>query len=192
MKVYVNGAVYRNFLQEGGSNEVLLGNLLQAQKEVRLDALLEKKDLLEATWARHYAQNKALFDQKRLLQMRDSLVREWDCLTSDYSPEDFPVHERASSRAMIERLSYALQPQDFDDLSALSLKLCCTARFFKTDAFEILTGMKRAQDTNPGLAKEESANIAITELTARWVARAMYPMSANKVEVFTAKDTMSL
>lgn len=192
MKVYVNAAVYRTFLEQGGSNEVLLGNLLQAQKEVRLDMLMQKKDLLEATWARHYAQNKALFDQKCLLQMRDSLVREWDCLTSDYSAEDFPIHERASSRAMIERASYALLPQDFDNLSALSLKLCCMARFYKTDAFEILSGMKRAQETNPGLDSAEAANIAVTELTARWVARAMYPVSANKLDVFTAKDTMSL
>jgi hypothetical protein len=82
LRVIVNASVYRDFLKKGGTNEVLLGNLLQPQKEVRLDVLLEKKEVLEATWARHYSYNKAYFDQKRLLQMRGAVAVEWEYLVN--------------------------------------------------------------------------------------------------------------
>lgn len=192
MKVTVNASVYRDFLKKGGSNETLLGNLLQPQKEVRLDAILEKKDLLEATWSRHYARNAALFDQKRLLKMQGCLVYEWECLAKDYTVEDFPVHERASSRAMILQASHVLTPKDFDDLGSLALRLVCSARFYKTDAFEILAGMQRAQEKNPGIDKAEAAHISTEEYVCRWIGRQLEPVSANKLEVFTAKDAMGI
>lgn len=192
MKVTVNAAVYRDFIKQGGTNEVLLGNMLQRNKEVRLDALLANKDLLESTWNRHYAHNKALYDQKRLLKMRDSLVTEWDCLTMDYTPEDFPVHERASSRAMIVQTAHSIVAKDFDDLPSLALRLACTARFYKTDAYQILAGMQRAIEINPGIPKQEAANISISEYVFRWLANQMVPVSANKLEVFTAKTANTL
>jgi hypothetical protein len=188
MRVTVNASVYRDFLTQGGSNEVLLGNMLQPQKEVRLDRLLEKKEILEATWTRYYSYNKNLYDQKRLLQMRTAIVTEWDCLTTDYTPEDFPVHERASSRAMVVRASHTLTPKDFDDLGSLALKLACEARFYKTDAYLILRGMQRARENNPGIDAAEAANISVSEYVCRWLASQMEPVSANKLDVFTAKD----
>jgi hypothetical protein len=190
MRVVVNAAVYRDFLKKGGTNEVLLGNMLQAQKEVRMDVLLEKKDVLETTWARHYSYNKAFFDQKRLLQMRESVAVEWEYLAREYTPEDFPVHERASSYAMIKSKAHTLTPKDFDDISALALTLACEARFYKTDAYQILTGMQRARENNPGIEATEAANISVTEYVCRWIGRNMEPVSASQVQVFTAKDTM--
>lgn len=190
VRVIVNASVYRDFLKKGGTNEMLLGNLLQPQKEVRVDALIEKKDLLEASWARHHAYNKAFYDQKRLLQMRDSVVTEWDYLAQQYSAEDFAVHERASSRAMILKMSHELSPKDFDDLNNLALRMACVARFYKTDAFQILSGMQRARENNPGIEAAEAANISVTEYVCRWIAAAMEPVSASQVQVFTAKDTM--
>lgn len=190
IKVKVNAAVYRDFLKQGGTNEVLLGNLLQPQKEVRVDALLEKKDLLEASWNRHYAYNKAFFDQKRLLNMRQAVVTEWEYLAQEYSPEDFPLHERASSRAMVLKLSHELTPKSFDDLNGLALRLACSARFYKTDAVQILSGMQRARENNPGIDATEAANISVTEYVCRWIAANIEPVSASQVQVFTAKDTM--
>lgn len=189
-RVIVNASVYRDFLKKGGTNEMLLGNLLQPQKEVRVELLLEKKDLLESSWNRHYAYNQAFYDQKRLLKMREATVVEWDYLTAEYTTDDFPVHERASSRAMILKQSHELTPKDFDDLAGLSLRLACSARFYKTDAYQILAGMQRARETNPGIDPMEAAHISVTQYVSRWIAAAMEPVSASKIEVFTAKDTM--
>lgn len=190
MKVTVNASVYKDFLKQGGTNEVLLGNMLQPRKEVRLDRLLENKDILEATWNRYYSSNKALYDQKRLLQMRSALVTEWSCLATDYTPEDFPLHERASSLAMVTRASHTLTAKDFDDLGSLALKLACEARFYKTDAYKILAGMQRARELNPGIDAAEAAHLSVKEYVCRWIASQLEPVSANKVQVFTARDTM--
>lgn len=190
MRIKVNASVYRDFLKKGGTNEVLLGNLLQPQKEVRVDALMEKKDMLESTWARHYSYNKTLYDQKRLLKMREALLVEWDYLVRDYTVEDFPVHERASAHAMIQRLVHTAIPKDFDDLNGLALRLACSARFYKTDAYQILAGMQRARETNPGIDVLEAANLSVTEYVCRWIGKNLVPVSANKLDVFTAKDTM--
>lgn len=187
--ILVNASVYRDFIAGGGSNEMLSGNLLQNQQEVRLDRLMEKKDLLEASWDRHYAQNKAFFDQKRLLQMREALVCEWEYLAREYTPEDFSVVDRATSIAMIKRLAHTLGPKDFDDLSTLSLRLSCQARFWKSDAYEILAGMARACETNEKISAQEAANISITEYVCRWIGKTIEPVAASTVTVFTAKDT---
>lgn len=190
MRVIVNASVYRDFLKKGGTNEMLLGNMLQSQREVRLDAILEKKDLLESTWSRHYAYSKAFYDQKRLLQMREAAVTEWEYLAREYTTEDFPQHERASAYAMVKRGVLNLVPKDFDDLSSLALRLACDARFYKSDALQILTGMQRAKENNPGISAVEAANISIVEYVCRWVGQSMHPVTASKVRVFTAKDTM--
>jgi hypothetical protein len=189
IKVTVNASVYRDFLKQGGSNEVLLGNLLQPQKETRLDNLLAKKELLEATWNRQYAANKAFYDQKRLLQMREAVVCEWEYLAKEYTPEDFPLEDRATSRALILRASNTLTPKDFDDLGSLALCLACRSRFFRTDAEQILGGMARARENNPGLSAQEAANISVTEYVCRWIGAQLDPVSANQVQVFSAKDT---
>lgn len=189
-KILVNASVYRDFIKQGGTNEMLLGNLLQPQPEVRLDKLMEKKDVLESAWARHYAYNKTFYDQKRLLKMREAVVCEWEHLCTQYTPEDFPLHERASARAMVLRMSHTLTPKDFDDLNGLALCLACDARFYKTDAKQILGGMQRARENNPGLSQQECANIAVTEYVCRWIGSQIEPVAASKLEVFTAKDTM--
>lgn len=188
VKVTVNASVYRDFLKQGGSNEALLGNMLQATRETRLDALIAKKDLLEAAWNRQYAANKAFYDQKRLLQMREAVVCEWEYLAKEYTPEDFPVEDRATSRALVLRMSNNLSPKDFDDLNSLALQLACRARFFKTDAEQILGGMARARETNVGISAQEAANISVTEYVCRWIGAQLDPVSANQVQVFSAKD----
>lgn len=190
MRVTVNASVYKTFLSQGGSNEVLMGNMLQQFQDVRLDVLLEKKDLLESMWARHYSANKALYDQKRFYQMREALPREWVALMQEYSAEDFPMHERASSLAMIKQLTHKTTAGDFDQLYSLALKLACQARFYKTDAYEILAGMQRARENNPGIIATEAACISVTEYVCRWIGKSMEPVSANQVQVFTAQDTM--
>jgi hypothetical protein len=189
-KVLVNAAVYRDFIKQGGTNEVLLGNLLQRERETRLEALLAKKDLLESTWMRNYAQNKALYDQKRLLKMREALACEWEYLAKEYTPEDFPLHERATSVALVKRLSHTYVPKDFDNLSDLALRIAGAARFWKTDSAQILSGMQRARENNPGIEAAEAARIATEEYVCRWIATQLEPVSANQVQVFTAKDTM--
>jgi hypothetical protein len=91
---------------------------------------------------------------------------------------------------MIQREAYSLQPKDFDDISSLALRLACAARFYKTDAQQILAGMQRARENNPGIEATEAANISVTEYVCRWIGQNMEPVSASQVQVFTAKDTM--
>lgn len=188
-KVLVNANVYREFLKAGGTNEILLGNALQTQTTTRVEDLMAKKELFEAAWQRHYAYNNSYYEQKRLLQMRDILSIEWEALMREYTPEDFPLHERASSNAMIKRLAQATTAKDFDDLNDLAMTLTCKARFYKTDAYDILKGIARARQTNPSLSPSEAATISVTEYVCRWIGKQLMPVTANKVEVFTSQDT---
>ncbi len=188
-KILVNASVYRDFIKQGGTNDVLLGNLLQPMPEVRLDRLLANKEQFEAAWQRHYTYNKAFYDQRRLLKMREAVTCEWESLATEYTAEDFPLHKRASSRAMVLRMAQTLVAKDFDDLNSLALKLACGARFYETDAIKILGGMQRARELNPGLSQQECAHISTLEYVARWIATQFTPVSANQVQVFTAKDT---
>lgn len=189
-RIIVNSVVYRDFLKKGGTNEMLLGNLLQPQQDVRVDELIKNKDLLEASWERHHAHNKNYYDQKRLLQMRSCMVIEWESLAKEYTAEDFPIHERASAAAMVRRLAQNVTAKDFDNVSALSLFITCQARFYKTDAYDILNGIQRARENNPKISVQEAAIIATTEHACRWVGKQLVPVTANKLNVFSPKDTM--
>lgn len=188
-RIIVNGVLYREFLKAGGSNEVLLGNALAQTQHARVKDLIDNKATLEAIWERHHAANRAYYDQKRLLQMRDVLVVEWEALTREYSAEDFPIPERASANAMVRRLAQRVTPRDLDDLSTLALAIACKSRFYKSAAFELLTGIARAKTNNPNISTQEAAAIATTEYVCRWIGKQLTPVSANKIQVFTSKDT---
>lgn len=188
-RIIVNGVLYREFLKAGGSNEVLLGNALAQQQYARVKDLIDNKAVLEAVWERHHASNRAYYDQKRLLQMRDILVVEWEALTREYNAEDFPIPERASSNAMIRRMAQKVTPRDLDDLGTLALTLACKSRFYKSAAFELLSGIARAKTNNPNITSQEAAAIATTEYVCRWIGKQLTPVSANKISVFTSKDT---
>lgn len=188
-RIIVNGTLYREFLKAGGSNETLLGNTLAQTQYARVKDLIDNKVTLEAIWERHHASNKAYYDQKRLLQMRDMMVVEWEALTREYSTEDFPLPERASSNAMVRRLAQRVTPRDLDDLGTLALTVACKSRFYKSAAFELLTGIARAKTNNPNIPTQEAAMIATTEYVCRWIGKQLTPVSANKITVFTSKDT---
>lgn len=54
-KVYVNGPVYDEFMQAGGTQEMILGNLLQRGKVYSMDEMLQRGSELEVVWARGVA-----------------------------------------------------------------------------------------------------------------------------------------
>lgn len=188
--IRVNTVVYKRFLKEGGSNETLFGCLLSPQKETRLDVILENKELYEATWERQLVKNKAYYDQKKFTSLTSAIEYEWINLATKASPEDFTLPQRAVALAIIKEEVRKLKPKDFDCLNSLALKLVCKARFYETDAYEILTSMQRAKEVNPGIDTREAANIAVTEHVCRWIASQFDVVAANKVSVFTAKDTV--
>lgn len=187
-RIVVNSSLYKDFLKKGGTNELLLGNALSNERVSRVDDLLENKAKYESVWERHYAYNKSYYEQKRVLQLRESLVVEWEGLMREYTAEDFPIPERASSLAMVKRLAQKATTNDFDDVSALALSIACTARFYKTDAYAILNGIARARKANPQLSVQEAASISTNEYIYRWIGKQMTPVSAGKMQVFTAKD----
>lgn len=183
-KILVNDVPYREWLSKGGTNEALMGNALRGHPYMTSDDLLENRTILEQTWERHYGANKALYEQRAFLRMRQAVMVEYDALVLDTSEEEFPIQERAVARALLLKMHQTLSISDFDDLSMLALRLICRSRFWNTDAEQILEGIARAKKSHPNIDTREAANISIRQYVARWIATMIRPQGANPVFVF--------
>lgn len=183
-KIVVNDVPYREWLKNGGTNEALMGNALRGHPFMTSQDLLDNRTILEQTWERHYGANKALYEQRTFLRMRQAVMVEYDALVLETSEEDFPIQERAVARALLLKMHQALTISDFDDLSMLALRLICRSRFWNTDAEQILEGIARAKKSHPSIDTREAANISVRQYVARWIATMIRPQSANPNSVF--------
>lgn len=183
-RIVVNEVPYKEWLKAGGTNEALMGNALRGHPYMTSADLLENRVILEQTWERHYGANKALFEQRTFLKMREAVMVEYDALVAETSEDDFPLQERAVARALLLKLRNELGLADFDDLSALALRLICRSRFYNTDAEQILGGIARAKKSHPNIDTREAASISVRQYVGRWLASMIVPQSANPNSVF--------
>lgn len=190
IEIEVNKEQYDLYLKKGGSVDALLGNQLQPHPEVLTESILSKKEMLEASWQRHYNINKSYFDQRKLLGMRAAVVSEWFAMVETCSHEEFSIAERHVAGVLVRRMAETVSLEDLQDIPLLALKIVCRARFPKSADEAILLGMRRAKQNNPAITSQEAATISLLEYLYKWVGDNIEVVSANKLAVFGAQDHM--
>lgn len=168
LKITVNGALYRKFLEEGGTAESILGSLLFSDNAVNIAQLLENKEQYETRWRRQYAINEQSYRNRRFQRIKEILVIEYANQTKNTSEKDFPIHERQFCHELFTRAVAALTIDEVDDIVMVCLKLLGKSRFRNRNVYDILSGMAYVRKKNPDIAPKEAASIAIIEYIARW------------------------
>lgn len=167
-KIIVNGEVYRNWIEEGGENEVLFGNSLVSTPARDVETISNRKDLLLKEWNRHCAIVSAAEATRKFVRMKEILSNAFHTqLMDETDPE---LNREALLRTFNQQLD-CIRESDLDCLYSLSLRLICRTRFPQTDAEQILASINRIAKENPKLEIREAAAVAVIEYIAGWIAQ---------------------
>lgn len=173
--VWANGDIYADWLEQGGSVEVLLGAATEAPTRMHakdLDAV--KNDLVKRWNRRHYLLKQTAMD--RYLSRRRDILR----LQLMYGISDEGESEVAGALPEIgyQELSHrvnaelkALRDEDFDDVWRTITALVCNVYYPNTPYKEFLSEMDRTAKLYPDMPARELATMATIEMTAQWLAK---------------------
>lgn len=174
-KTVVYDPLYRKFLENGGSNEMLFANALRGSSFlVSLNDLTNEKQALADKWALHAGLVKTAEANKRFNKTKDFIELHFNSQLQEIAASEEGVDNNlAAVRRLFEGVLAGIRSSEIDDLWTLCLKVVCRARFWKTDAEQILLGMEQAKRENPGLSVREAATISAINYVADWVAGQM-------------------
>lgn len=166
----VNENVYRRWLEAGGENEILFGNLLVGNPSVQADDLLERAEELKRVWNSHAAITATVEANRKFANTKMLFERHFMAQIAEASKTDDTL--AGASQGVIECFNEELEclnEGDLADLYNASLKLVCRSRFCHTDAEMILGGIERVKRENPKVDVREAAAISVIEYVAHWV-----------------------
>ena len=174
----VNGNLYRKWIEEGGENEVLFGNLLDLPFVTTIEQINAKAAKLKGVWERHSALTATLENNRRFSRTKEILNK---CFQAQM--RDIPEGEETTAgvREMaIKKFSEKLddvREDELRDLYSLALKLVCHSRFCHTDAERILSGIERVKKENPSVPVREAAAVSVIEYIGYWLSTQMKVIS---------------
>jgi hypothetical protein len=166
----VNDKVYRAWIEAGGDNEVLFGNMLQSPVVVTVDNINARAAEFKSSWLRHAALTATVENNRRFSRTKEILEKTFVGQLNEIGAEDETV--RANLDLTLSRFRDELasaKESDLEDLYGLCLRLVCRSRFPHTNAEEILSGIERIKRENPKIEVREAAAVAVIEYVAKWV-----------------------
>lgn len=170
-KVEVFAAPYKAWLAQGGTNEILFGNILLPRPSVMGDEILQKATECQAAWSRYTMLNRTVEAGKRFNAAKSVMRVEFAAMAAAMSQDDFPLQERQFVLSCFEealgrtREDEVLRPYDW------ALRVLCESLYRKTDARRILEGINRVMAHSPGVEVREAAAISAIEYIAWWIAQ---------------------
>jgi hypothetical protein len=170
-KTVVYEPLYRKFLEEGGTNEVLFANALGGGSYLTSAGdLVEKKAELLERWNLHAGLVKTAEANKRFNKTKDFIELHFNAQLAEIAGSDEGTAGNIEAvRRLFDGVMAGIRTTDLDDLYTLCLKIVCRARFFKTDAEKILLGIEQAKRDNPNLSVREAATISSINYVADWL-----------------------
>lgn len=174
LTAYVQPQVYREYIEAGGTNEALFGNLLRQTPYVMLRDVAEHQAALQEDWARHCASVSRLERINRLSHIKAIFTMHFrELLAEAVSREEGLVNNAETVLAKFMELVAQITEEDLSCIYKLSLKLVCLARFPEKAAYDILLGIDRNAEQNKSLSVREAATLAIMEYICDWLVAQM-------------------
>lgn len=166
----VNESVYREWLEQGGDNDALFGNVLDAPSVTTVDLINEKAEKLRARWRQHAALTATVESVRNFNRTREILQRHFNDMMREITEGEEATE---GNREMViklfgEQLSL-VREDDLKDLWGLCLRLVCRSRFYRTEAERILSGIERIKKDNPTIDVREAAAVSMIEYIGYWV-----------------------
>ncbi len=166
-KLYVCGELYSQWLDEGGTPEILIGLTLNRDwSHSDYAGLLENKDEFLKAWRAWYTAQQYKQESEHLAIVRSSVYRALATLISDADP----AYLRTSKSALIDIASKAangLEPQHCTDLGETLVRLVCDIVYphYPAKRFIQRVGELVARGDEPQVAQ----GLAIAEYINDWL-----------------------
>jgi hypothetical protein len=181
--IVVNDALYRKWLEDGGDNDVLFGNLLQSNPYVMLADIEENAQQLKRAWANHSALVGTVEQNKRFARTKEALASVFRTQMRDMADDERANIDVEKAINRFDVLLDDVVESELDCLYTIALRLVCRSRFIRTEAERILGGIDRIKKKNPELDIREAAEISVIEYVAWWVATQVYVVDAKTMKM---------
>lgn len=166
---WVNAELYRKWIEEGGTNEVLFGNLLSKPALTTVSSINERAGDLLASWNKHSIYVTSLEANRKFERTKQFLSMFFHrALAEDTTEANLGTAEQVFER--FQDLLDGVREGEMECLDSLCLRLVCSSRFPHTAAYEILDGINTAIKQNPQLEAREAALISFSKYVANWAA----------------------
>lgn len=174
MEVRVNGDVYRDYLKQGGKNEVIIGSVFAGGVVKTMGELVNKSDEFYQLYQRQEAVNDAIRRVQATNTFRVALKNCFVDLLASPSNQELDARNTFSMNATsmakdAQNAIDALSSEELKNVAQSCLLVMCRARFPYTDAEKFLTAMNEASVANPAIDPREAALIATIELISDYV-----------------------
>jgi hypothetical protein len=178
-EIVVNPQLYKQYIENGGENEVLFGNLLQSNPYVMLEDIEANAGTLKRAWDNHAALTATVEANRKFARTKEALSTVFRRQLRELAEEDLANLDVGATTAKFDELLDDVVESDLECLYTLGLKLVCRSRFSKTEAERILAGIDRIKKKNPSLEVREAAAISVIEYVAWWVGSQLQVVDAG-------------
>lgn len=161
--VVVNGQVYSEYVDAGGTPEILFGNLVTGNKLRALSDLINSGETLTKAWTQHSA-----YVQVAERNHRTTKIRKYFCEFFSASQKGTAVAV-AGEYKQFETLIERMPDNDLNNIYLTALSLLCSTRYAHTNAYAILRGIDDICKDNPELDVREAATLANLEYLVDWI-----------------------
>lgn len=174
--VEVFSHVYADWINNGGSNEVLLGSLLADRGYYTVSALNEDSEKLKALWENNKQLEEKTAINNKFVYVKESLQRNFSKLLAE-DTESSIEDKNTYSKIFSEELKL-IKISDLTDICAVCLKLLGRSMFYRSDAERFLTSMDKVTIENPSINPREAALISAIELATDYLCAQIKVVSA--------------
>lgn len=168
-KIFVDGDVYRKFLGEGGTPEVLFGSHFGDRTRSYQDLLANKETYLQ-NWETKRGWQAAQVEANKLDIIRQACVKGLLDL-AEQMPEELAVIDLPTLTPAIEAVAAAITPESTECLYTLSRDLVTRVLYPHTDAAKILCLFDDAKCADEAMSNEEATLVVVVDLLCDWVAQ---------------------
>lgn len=172
--IVVNGEVYRQWLQEGGKPEALMGAAV-TDKEENYQSLLDKTEGYIKSWER---QERIIRSEIRFNEFNRTVAALEKAIAYEINTYEFEQDAdkgdavKVGFHAKLKELVKGLNAKQVDkhNLFGTVRNLICTIMFPRTEAERILCAIDAAAEENPDITIREAGFLAVIEIVSEWVA----------------------
>lgn len=169
--LYLNSAVYDQWLDAGGSPEIIFGahmNRRDGVDNLSFQSMLDNADVNQTVWGNYHASKRRLQETERQRKIKDamhsSLLSELDDLDPRYYP---PGKTKDELVADAKNLMFKMVPSDLADVGEACVKYACLVLFPHTNALRLLTDISAYVER--GMEVEDAATHTINDYITDWI-----------------------
>lgn len=173
--VRVNGAVYRPWLESGGSPEVILGVLISGRTGFSQGVIDERKEDYLKEWSSYTTFQTIRENENGFKYFKEYLVNAFNASLQDLSADESEFISKNPGYYSIvqQRLAAEIDQMRPDDMAVcydVALKIVAKCRFYYTSAYNILSDINEAGKINPDVDVREAALLAVINYISDYLA----------------------